>query len=91
MSSYGPLIDDLYRLAALGQTFTEKRPKSGRSWGDLADALDREGMSFMAVSIALDDFFIISGVHLWNTSGLARQNGDSDEQQLVAACTFGRS
>ncbi|TDL22344.1 hypothetical protein BD410DRAFT_821261 [Rickenella mellea] len=38
------LIEDLNHLAVLAQKFTEQRPRSNRTWIELGDALDREGV-----------------------------------------------
>lgn len=37
------LADDLYQLAALAENFIAQRPRSNKTWNQLADTLDREG------------------------------------------------
>ena len=39
----GSLVDDLYQIATLAESFTKERPRSNKNWSHLADALDREG------------------------------------------------
>ncbi|KIM81848.1 hypothetical protein PILCRDRAFT_8503 [Piloderma croceum F 1598] len=46
----GPLVHDLYQVAALAESFTAQRPKSNKNWGHLADALDREGVTLWNTS-----------------------------------------
>jgi hypothetical protein len=41
----GSLADELYQVAALAENFTAQRPRSNKNWSQLADTLDREGMS----------------------------------------------
>ncbi|KAG7090528.1 hypothetical protein E1B28_009637 [Marasmius oreades] len=44
------LIQNLHRVAALAETFSEQRPKSGKEWDELADTLDQEGVSLWNIS-----------------------------------------
>jgi hypothetical protein len=37
------LVTQLHKLANLAESFTELRPRSNKTWLDLADNLDREG------------------------------------------------
>jgi len=46
----GSLVEDLYQVAALAESFTAQRPRSNRNWGHLADALDREGVALWNTS-----------------------------------------
>lgn len=37
------LLDDLLQIAALAESFTEQRPRSNKTWMEMAEVLDREG------------------------------------------------
>jgi len=39
------LIEKLRQVASLAESFTEQRPRSNKSWIQLADELDQEGLS----------------------------------------------
>ncbi|KAJ7088423.1 meiosis protein SPO22/ZIP4 like-domain-containing protein [Mycena belliarum] len=45
-----PLIEKLRQVAALAEAFTEQRPKSTKSWLQLADELDQEGVNLWNIS-----------------------------------------
>ncbi|KAM6497714.1 hypothetical protein JOM56_005662 [Amanita muscaria] len=44
------LVQDLNKLAALAESFSEQRPKSTKDWPDLADSLDQEGVNLWNMS-----------------------------------------
>jgi hypothetical protein len=81
----GSLVDDLYQVATLAESFTTQRPRSNKNWGHLTDALDREG-SFIQHMMLGPRLTHLVGVTLWNTSGLIRQGTDADSRTVVAAC-----
>lgn len=37
--------DELYQISALAESLVERRPRSSKSWQDLADSLDEEGVT----------------------------------------------
>lgn len=44
------MVQDLNKLAALAESFSEQRPKSTKTWPDLADSLDQEGVNLWNMS-----------------------------------------
>ncbi|PFH47187.1 hypothetical protein AMATHDRAFT_124143, partial [Amanita thiersii Skay4041] len=44
------LVNDLYQLAVLAESFSQKRPRSNNAWIDLADSLDQEGVNLWNIS-----------------------------------------
>ncbi|KAJ7115262.1 meiosis protein SPO22/ZIP4 like-domain-containing protein [Mycena epipterygia] len=45
-----PLIEKLRRVASLAESFTEQRPRSNKSWLQLSDELDQEGVNLWNIS-----------------------------------------
>ncbi|KAJ7461286.1 hypothetical protein B0H11DRAFT_119781 [Mycena galericulata] len=45
-----PLIEKLRHVASLAESFTEQRPKSNKSWLQLSDELDQEGVNLWNIS-----------------------------------------
>ncbi|KAJ7449476.1 hypothetical protein B0H11DRAFT_333517 [Mycena galericulata] len=45
-----PLIERLRQVASLAESFTEQRPKSNKSWLQLSDELDQEGVNLWNIS-----------------------------------------
>ncbi|KAJ7877618.1 meiosis protein SPO22/ZIP4 like-domain-containing protein [Mycena leptocephala] len=45
-----PLIEKLRQVASLAESFTEQRPKSNKSWLQLSDELDQEGVNLWNIS-----------------------------------------
>ncbi|KAJ7160549.1 meiosis protein SPO22/ZIP4 like-domain-containing protein [Mycena crocata] len=45
-----PLIEKLRRIASLAESFTEQRPRSNKTWLQLADELDQEGVNLWNIS-----------------------------------------
>jgi hypothetical protein len=43
-SAWPLLIPDLDKVAALGESIGQQRPKAIKDWKDVADSLDREGV-----------------------------------------------
>ncbi|TCD65068.1 hypothetical protein EIP91_003270 [Steccherinum ochraceum] len=54
-SSARTLLDDLDKLAALAESFTQQRPRANKDWLALAEALDREGVHLWNISGQLRD------------------------------------
>lgn len=44
------LVQDLNKVAAMAESFSEQRPKSNKAWSDLADSLDQEGVNLWNIS-----------------------------------------
>ena len=40
------ISDELYTVASLAESFSQKRPRANVDWSNLADVLDREGVHF---------------------------------------------
>ncbi|KAJ6602365.1 hypothetical protein B0H10DRAFT_1754789, partial [Mycena sp. CBHHK59/15] len=45
-----PLIEKLYRVTSLAESFSEQRPRSNKSWLQLSDELDQEGVNLWNIS-----------------------------------------
>lgn len=86
-----PLIEKLRQVASLAESFTEQRPRSNKSWLQLSDELDQEGLflgryplSILARDVCMQTQ-ILTGVNLWNISGLVQKTPHDEGLVLVAA------
>ena len=46
LSNPKTISDELYTVASLAESFSQKRPRANKDWSTLADVLDREGVLF---------------------------------------------
>ncbi|KAJ4468487.1 meiosis protein SPO22/ZIP4 like-domain-containing protein [Lentinula lateritia] len=84
------IIENLERISNLAESFTDRRLKAEQDCANFCDILDQEG-AYDKKSSAMHLVTSVSGVTLWNISGLVSKYPDDDGRALAGARTFIKS
>ncbi|KAF8824155.1 hypothetical protein HHX47_DHR9000165 [Lentinula edodes] len=78
------IIENLERISNLAESFTDRRLKAEQDCANFCDILDQEGAYDEKLS-AMHLVTSVSGVTLWNISGLVSKYPDDDGRALAGA------